>query len=48
MNTGNNPIYSDNGLLTTLAAGSTKDKPEYALEEAYLLPEQLYSGFVMN
>ena len=32
MNTGNNPIYSDNGLLTTLAAGSTKDKPEYALE----------------
>ena len=32
MNTGNNPIYSDTGLLTPLAAGSTKDKPEYALE----------------
>lgn len=32
MNTGKKPIYSSNGLLTTLSAGSTLDTPEYALE----------------
>lgn len=32
MNTGKKPIYSSNGLLTTLSAGSTLDAPEYALE----------------
>ncbi len=31
MNTGKKAIFSDNGLLTTIAA-STSDKPEYALE----------------
>lgn len=31
MNTGNKAIFSDNGLLTTIAA-STEDKPQYALE----------------
>lgn len=36
MNTGNEPITSKNGLLTTLAA-SVSDEVEYALEmEAYL------------
>ena len=32
MNTGNKAIESDNGLLTTIAAGMSGDKPEYALE----------------
>lgn len=32
MNTGDRPIQSAHGLLTTVGAGSTKDKHEYALE----------------
>lgn len=48
MNTGNNPIYSDNGLLTTLAAGSTKDKPEYALEGSVFVAGAVVQWLVMN
>lgn len=32
MNTGNKPIKSSNGLLTTIAAGSSESKVSYALE----------------
>ena len=32
MNTGNKPIFSNKGLITTIAASMKNDKPDYALE----------------
>ena len=46
MNTGDWPVISKNGLLTTIAAG-VDDQIQYALEGSVLWPEQPFSGFAM-
>ncbi len=43
MNTGTKPVFSDNGLITTIAWG-LDGEVNYALEGLFLLQEQQSSG----
>lgn len=47
MNTGEKPVFSENGLVTTIAWG-LDGKVNYALEGSILLQELQSSGFEMK
>lgn len=47
MNTGEMPVSSKNGLVTTIAWG-IDGKVVYALEDQYLWQEPLSSGYAMK
>ena len=47
MNTGVDPIKSEHGLLTTIAANPEGDDVQYILEEVFS-SVQVFNGYVMN
>lgn len=47
MNTGAEPVNSDHGLVTTIAAGSPGEV-QYALEGSVFVAGRQFNGFVMS
>lgn len=47
MNTGNNPVYSENGLLTTIGL-TTKTKSTMRWKGRFLLVGLLFNGLEMD